>query len=476
MRPKDSSPLGTKVRAIRRQRQLTQAELAQRLGISAAYLNLIENDKRPLTAPMLLRLAELLELDVGAFASSGDTRLVAELLEAFGDPLFDSHGLTNVDVRDLATQSPNLARAVLTLYRGYRTARAQAESLAEAALGEGKSIVAPPPSEEVSDFIQRHDNYFPEIEAAAEELWQKARLTEESVFGALSRYLEREQHIDVRVVKVADERKAMRRFDPETRVISLSEILPPRTRRFQLAHQVGLLTQSELFDRLTQDELLTTTESRALGRVALANYFASAILMPYRPFVDAAKAERYDIELLAHRFRASFEQVCHRLTTLRRPGFDGVPFHFIRIDVAGNISKRFSGSGMRIPRYGGCCPRWNVHDAFHTPGMIRVQLEQMPDGKTFFCIARTVRSDRGGYHAPHTMHAINIGCEARYAKELVYADGVDLDEPGAVVPVGVTCRICERTDCEQRVFPPVNQPLRIDENVRGLSFYSPSGG
>jgi predicted transcriptional regulator len=222
-----------------------------------------------------------------------------------------------------------------------------------------------------------------------------------------------------------------------------------------------------------RDENLTTTESRALARVALANYFAAALLMPYQPFLETARAERYDIELLAHRYGASFEQVCHRLTTLRRPGAEGVPLHFLRIDIAGNISKRFSGSGIRFARFSGACPRWNVHAAFMTPGMIRIQVSRMPDGNVYFCIARTVRSDRGGYHAPHTVQAIGLGCDVRYARELVYADGIDVEDPNAAVPVGVTCRICEHLDCEQRAFPALTHPLRIDENVRGVSFFAP---
>jgi predicted transcriptional regulator len=228
-----------------------------------------------------------------------------------------------------------------------------------------------------------------------------------------------------------------------------------------------------VLDRLVRDEQLTTPESRALARVALANYFAAALLMPYQPFLEAARAERYDIELLAHRFGASFEQVCHRLTTLRRPGAEGVPLHFLRIDIAGNISKRFSGSGIRFARFSGACPRWNVHAAFMTPGMIRVQISRMPDGDVYFCIARTIRSDRGGYNQPHTVQAIGLGCDMRHARALVYSDGVDLDDPNAAVPVGVTCRICEHLDCEQRAFPALTHPLRIDENVRGVSFFSP---
>ena len=245
----------------------------------------------------------------------------------------------------------------------------------------------------------------------------------------------------------------MRRYDPERKLLSLSELLPPRSRRFQLAHQIGLSRRATCSTACSSAEAaLTTDESRALARVALANYFAAALLMPYGRSSRRARAERYDIELLAHRFGTSFEQVCHRLTTLRRPGAEGVPFHIMRIDIAGNISKRFSGSGIRFARFSGACPRWNVHAAFLTPGMIRIQLSRMPDGTMYFCIARTVRNDRGGYHAPHTMQSVGIGCEARFARELVYSDGIDSRATEAVVPVGVTCRLCEHTTASSGSF------------------------
>lgn len=472
----DGPLLGAKVRALRRRENLTQNALADRLGISASYLNLIENNRRPLTAPLLIRLAQIFQLDLQAFAVADDSQLSADLSEVFGDPIFDSHGLTNADMRELATTSPNVARAVLTLYRSYTAARESVATLAERLSG-GEEFAGVDPSglppEEVSDLIQSRGNYFHELEEGAESLWRDAKINAEDVYGSLVRYLQSAHGIHVRVVKVADERKAMRRYDPDARVLSLSEVLPPRSRRFQLAHQVGLLTQGEALGRVSRDERLTTPESRALARVAMANYFAAALLMPYRPFFETARAERYDIELLAHRYGTSFEQVCHRLTTLRRPGVEGVPFHFLRIDIAGNISKRFSASGIRIARFSGACPRWNVHAALLTPGMIRIQISRMPDGAMYFCIARTVQSDRGGYHVPHTVHAIGMGCEVRYARELVYADGVDLDNLEAAVPVGVTCRMCERLDCEQRAFPALQHPLRVTENVRGVSFFAP---
>jgi hypothetical protein len=464
-----------KLRALRRKEELTQVELADRLGVSASYLNLIENNKRPLPAPLLIKVAQLFQIDLTSFAGTEDARLASDLLEAFGDPFFENHGLTNVDVRELAIGQPAVARAVLTMYRAFAAAKESASALAER-MSDGAVVDASRlPSEEVSDLIQRHMNYFPELEAAAEQLWRQAELDAEDVYRGLVRYLTAVHGIQVKVVRVGEERSVMRRYEPETRTLSISEVLPPRSRRFQLAHQVAILTQSHLLDRITRDEQLTTSESRALARVALASYFAAALLMPYQPFVEAARTERYDIELLAHRFGASFEQICHRLTTLRRPGAEGVPLHLLRIDIAGNISKRYSASGIRFARFSGACPRWNVHAAFMTPGMIRTQLSRMPDGEVYFCIARTLRSDRGGYHVPHTIQAIGMGCRATYAKELVYADGIDLDDPKAAVPVGVTCRMCEHLDCAQRAFPAIQAPLKIDENVRGVSFFAPAG-
>jgi predicted transcriptional regulator len=315
-------------------------------------------------------------------------------------------------------------------------------------------------------------NYFPDLEEGADMLLRSGLLAGD-LFEGMVRYLDDHHGVEVRVKTDAEMQGAVRRYDASKRVLSISEALRRGSRNFQVAYQVGLLTQQAAIDRLAKDALLTTDESRALARVALANYFAGAVVMPYKAFLDAARSERYDIEVLGNRFRTSFEQVCHRLTSLRKGGAEGVPFHFVRIDVAGNISKRFSASGLRFARFSGACPRWNVFAAFLTPGMIRTQLSQMPDGTTYFWVARALRKGTGGYHAPHTMFAIGLGCDVAHAKELIYAEGVDLTNRAAIVPIGVTCRLCERTDCEQRAFPSLQHPLRIDGNVRGLSFFAP---
>jgi predicted transcriptional regulator/transcriptional regulator with XRE-family HTH domain len=466
--------LGGKVRSLRRQRSLTQVQLAGRLGISASYLNLIEHNRRSLSAPLLIKLAEVLDLDLKTLSPEGQARTVAELMEVFGDSVLEPHDVTTAEVRELAAASPTAARAVVALYRAYRDAAEGSRALA-ARLDDGglEGIdTSHLPTEEVSDLVQRHLNYFPELEAGAEALWRDGRLEQEDLSAGLVACLER-LGVSVRVRRTAEMQGAVRRYDPDRRVLSLSEVLRRGSRNFAIAYLLGVLTQEQAIERLVADPLLTSEASRALARVALANAFAGAVLMPYGPFLAAAVAERYDIELLGHRFRTSYEQTCHRLTTLRRPRAGGVPFHLVRVDIAGNISKRFSASGLRFARFSGACPRWNVFEAFTTPGLIRTQLSRLPDGSTYFWIARTVTRDKGGFHLPRSVVAIAMGCEAARAGELVYADGVALDNPGAVVPVGVTCRLCDRLDCEQRAFPPLQHALMVNPHVRGVSFYAP---
>lgn len=467
--------LGAKVRALRRREGISQAQLAQRLDISPSYLNLIENNRRPLPAPLLIKLAQQLHVDLASFAADDDQRLIADLVEAFADPFFEEHGLTSTEVRELAASSPGAGRAVLSLYRAYTAAREMADDLSSR-LTDGESAGtfdrSQIPSEEVGDLIQRQMNYFPDLEDGADALWKRARLVVDDLYSGLVRHLDREHGVRVEIARTGADHDVLRRFDPERRVLTLSELLPTRSRTFQVAYQIGMLELRETLDHLTGDALLTSDASRSLARVALGNYYAGAVLMPYEPFLAAARQQRYDIEVLGRRFRVGFEQVCHRLTTLRRPGAEGVPFHMIRIDVGGNISKRFSASGIRIARYSGACPKWNIFAAFQTPGMIRIQVSRVSSGDVFFCLARTIQKDSGGYHHQQPVMAVGLGCPIAHARELVYSDGVDLMNPDICIPIGTTCRTCERTDCEQRAVPSIKTPLVVDENIRGSSLYA----
>lgn len=473
----ETPKLGSRVRSLRRREGLSQAQLAERLDISPSYLNLIENDRRPMPATVLLRLVQLFGIDVSSFGKQEEERLGADLFEVFSDPLFESHDIPANEVRDLANGSPSTARAILHMFRAYKSSRENLDDLAQRlAAGDDQSgAVTSLPSEEVSDFVQDAGNYFPALEEAAEMLWRDGKLTRDELAAGLVRWLEGRLGVTVRTTRWENDRGVLRRFDRDSRVLSLSELLPTRSRKFQLAHQVCLLEHGALLDRLVESSRLTTSESRALARVALANYFAAAVMMPYLPFLTAAKEERYDVDVVGRRFRTGFEQVCHRLTTLRRPGAEGVPFHMIRLDVAGNISKRFSGSGIRFARYSGACPRWNIFSAFATPGMVRIQVSRMPSGDAFFCIARTVQKDSVGYHSLVPVHAIGLGCSIEHARDLVYSDGISLDDPKVATPVGVTCRTCDRSDCEQRALPSLRRPLQVDEHVRRLTVFAEGG-
>ena len=466
--------LGPKVRRLRRDHGLTQAQMAEQLGISPSYLNLIEHNQRPVTVPLLLKLGHNFGVDLQAFAEDEESRLVAGLREVFADPLFDGSDIKNQDFRELAAVAPTLGQAVVSLYRAFRNSRDDLQALAERMADRDKLHLVQNvsfPQEEVRDLFQAASNHFPDLEAAAEALWEEGKLEKGDLYRGLVDYLLNNHSVRVRLLPSDIMGYAVRRFDRHGRRILLSEMLAPSGRNFQLACQIALLRHRELLNRIVENANLSGDEARRLARIGLANYFAAAVLMPYGRFLEAANQSRYDIEILRRRFDASFEQVCQRLTTLQRTGARGVPFFLMRVDSAGNVSKRFAGAGFPFARFGGGCPRWIVYEAFRTPGKIHSQLSQMPDGTTYFSIARTVVKAGGGFRSPPQQFAIALGCDAQHAAQITYADGFDLENTEAATPIGVNCRLCPRLDCSQRAFPPLNHRLIVDENLRGLSPY-----
>jgi predicted transcriptional regulator len=275
--------------------------------------------------------------------------------------------------------------------------------------------------------------------------------------------------VNVRIAPVEVMENTLRRYDRHRQTIFLSELLDQPGRSFQLAYQLAYFEQMPAIEEIIRDAGMEKEETRVVARISLANYFAAAVLMPYDAFLKTAETNQYDITLLGRRFGTSFEQVCHRLTTLQRPGARGIPFFLIRVDNAGNISKRFSAGGFHFARFGGTCPRWHVHDAFRIPGKISTQVVQMEDATRYFSIARTVSRDNSGFGVPDNQFAVALGCEIKYAEKLVYARNANIDKETGDTPIGVNCRLCERRDCNQRATPSVNRDLRLDEHVRGLS-------
>ena len=191
--------------------------------------------------------------------------------------------------------------------------------------------------------------------------------------------------------------------------------------------------------------------------------------MPYGAFRDTAREVRHDIDRLRQRFGVSFEQACHRLSTLQRPGAAGLPFFFCRVDMAGNITKRHSATRLQFARFGGACPLWVVHEAVAIPDRILVQHAEMPDGTRYVSMAKGLVKPSGSYARPPRRYAVALGCEEMHAADFVYAD--DLRPGGGATPIGASCRICPRADCDQRAFPPAASAIAIDPDRRSVVPY-----
>ena len=453
---------GAKLREVRLRLALTQRAFADRVKVSLPYLNQMENNHRPVSATVVLALAQEFGLDVTELTAGGGERLVSDMQEALADPVFGAKSPPLADLRLAASNAPALARAFLDLHRAYRQNHERLASLDEA-LGREDAGLRTNPWEEVRDFFHYCNNYLDSIDRAAERFASKATDGKDALIYAADALLALD--ISLHFSKDAD----LRHYDPTLRHLTLSARASASTQRFQLLYQVALQTQNDLLEATLDLARFHTPEARDIAKIGLANYFAGAALMPYRAFLAAANETRHDLERLADLFGASIEQVAHRLSTLQRPGAKGIPFFFVRVDQAGTITKRHSATRLQFARFGGACPLWNVHRAFETPGHFLRQLAETPDGVRYLCLARDVSKPGGAYLAPVRRYAIGLGCEVAHAGSLVYSDGLDLK--GRFDPIGISCRICERPDCHQRSVPPLERRLRVDPDRRGVLPY-----
>ncbi|TAG17447.1 MAG: XRE family transcriptional regulator [Rhodobacterales bacterium] len=457
---------GVKLREIRGRLALTQKAFADKLSVSLPYLNQMENNHRPVSAAVVLALAQEFGLDVTELTVGESERLVTDMREALADPVFTTLTPPVADLRLAASNAPALARAFLDLHRAYRQTHERLASLDEA-LGREEGAMRPSAWEEVRDFFHYCDNYLDAVDRAAEHF--AASATPAKPVEMQAQDLLRRAGISLHY----SDKAPLRHYDPAARRLDISARASGPSQRFQLLHQVALLTQNDLLEATLDLARFSTAEARDIAKIGLANYFAGAALLPYRAFLAAAQAERHDLERLADIFGASIEQVGHRLSTLQRPGAKGIPFFFVRVDQAGTITKRHSSTRLQFARFGGACPLWNVHQAFETPGQFLRQLAETPDGVRYLCLARDVSKPAGAFLAPVRRYAIGLGCEVQHAAQMVYADGLDLK--GRFEPIGISCRICERTSCHQRSVPPLAGRLRINPNARDILPYEIAG-
>ena len=467
-----SLQIGHKIKTKRRKLSISQADLAKKLLISPSYLNLIESGKRKVNVDLLIKLAKELNLEISDISKQIDTNLYQNLMDLLGDNLFENLDITNFEIKDLVNTNPLIAKAMIMLGDNYKKKNQDIVNKVENMSGkfiDGRKNSFP--GEVVSDFIQENENYFPKLETFANKLFSKISKNNRTGYDSLCEYLYKNHKIEVKDVVPEEGKLFTKKFDPLKKTFLLSDYLTLETKKLFAAAQIAQLEASEIIKEYLESFSFPNKESEKLSTVALLNYTGAAIVMPYELFFEECMKQRYDVELLQNTFSTSFEQVAHRITCLQDPKMKGIPFHMLRADVAGNISKRFSLSGIEIPRYGGACPRWNIYTAFTMPGKIHAALSKMPNGDKYICIARTVEKGIGKHGMFKTLLSIGLGCQSKYAKNFVYADSLNLNDKKSETAIGVNCRTCDRMDCQQRAFPPLHKKFDIDLNKRGISVY-----
>jgi predicted transcriptional regulator/DNA-binding XRE family transcriptional regulator len=455
--------LGPRLRVLRRELGLNQTRMAEELGVSPSYLNHLERNQRPLTAQMLLRLANTYDIDMRDFVAGANEAAASDLHEIFADALVRDIGIPRHEVMEVAENYPALAEAVTRLYRALGDLRRMPDRMEQ--LGTGGSTMASP-LDWLRNWLDQKRNHLADLDAAAEalsaDLAAGAGDGPDALREAMIRRLADAHGISTRIVPQTVLAGTLRHYDFHRRRLMLSERLSGPSRSFGIAYQLALQALGGVIGEVSAQAQPPDDEAATLLRVALADYAAAAIVMPYARFHKAAEEARYDVDLLCARFGASYEQVAHRLTTLGRQGARGVPFFLLKIDAAGNVAKRFSGEAMPVARFGGGCPRWGVQRAFRLPGETIAALVETPDAQRYVTVARALSRT-----AAPGLVTIVLGCEAKHGERIVMADGL----AEAAIPIGPACHLCERPDCAERALPPVTRALDLNQYQRPLAPY-----
>jgi hypothetical protein len=458
--------LGAKVRALRLRLGLTQEAVAKRAGISVSYLSQIESDDRPMTEAVLCAFATAFPLDWGDIEEGEEAARIARVAEAASDPSLPGPSIGRDEIQRAVERFPNLLDRLAAVHAAYQRTQQQLGILNDA-LDQSGSAASTLPWDEIRDWFHKEGNYIDSIDRAAEAISRD--MTSTSPRTIEERLLQKHRVAVSRDVGLPD--ATLRRFDPARRLLAIHRSLPVESQTFLMAHQLMRLELRDLIDEVSAGAEVQSKTSRELLAIGLSNYAAGALLMPYEQFRSEARRARHDVDALRNQFGVSFEQVCHRLSTLQRPGAGGVPIFFCRVDLAGNITKRHSATRLQFARFGGACPMWIVHEAVAIPDRVWVQLAETPDGIRYVAIAKGLVKPSNTYARPNRRYAVTFGCEASYSNEFIYADGLDIHGARAATPIGISCRICPRSDCDQRAFPQIGRSLVFDPNCRSVVPY-----
>ena len=461
--------IGPQLRLLRRDQGQTQAEMARALGVSAAYINLLEKNQRSLSVPMLVALADQYNVDWRDVVLDKNANTLADLRNAIQDPLFGDMRPDLQELRAALDHAPSLVQNFILLYQNHRTTMGNIMRLGSERMPQ--ELLTSSPETVIHDFFRTNFNYFDTLERAAENLNEEEPCQPYEKQMMLKNRLMQRHGIDVVTTPAEEMRDSLRVYNETRKTIELSEALDYQNRTFQLAHVLCFVELSKLLVDITSKSAITAELAIARCHIELANYFAAAFLMPYEGFHAIAEKSAYDIDRMASAFAVSFEQVCQRLTTLQRETRRGVPFFFLRVDKAGNVTKRFNATSFNIAEYGGSCPVWNLHTAFRTPGVILPQFVELPDGEKFFTLARTTERPVYSMQTQDRRLAISLGCEIQHAHKLIYTQTFQKPEDETFSKIGINCHLCNRRNCSQRAHDPLFSELSSDTSRRGVNRY-----
>jgi hypothetical protein len=507
------APIGFRIRNQRKSLDISQANLARIIGISPSYLNLIEASKRDVGGILLQNIAKALELNIDQLTGENEQRLINDIGGVFLDPMLSKIKLAPNDIQELVVQSPKVASALVQLYRAYiesnasielftsrlkadplfsqllhqvlsqvTAIRSNAEILAavtDLSIKEREGFLASiehesllmaevaqtliahfdqtsllrksiTPTKELDDLIIEEKNYFPLLEDAA--LVLRKEVLEKGNFGeeALLKRLESKFSIKLNKGKNIKNINLQFCYDDKLKAIYFSNSARASTKLFQLAKLYAKLSLSELLEAQANDERLISQEAKKLAFSYLAGYVAGAMIFPYDEFLKDAKENSYDIDYLGQKYIASFEQVAHRLVTLRQKGASGIAFGFLRADPAGRLTKHFPLPGLLLPNSGHACPLWAIYYAFQSNSQIVRQIVRFADGSRYLFIAKTSTKKLTAFNDMQLYSSVMLACEISYAKNIIYGEGLNLKDEKNDILVGPSCRLCTFKDCAHR--------------------------